>query len=242
MKFKEFLKKIGNSFLNALYPNDIKCILCGKDIPNKEEKFCEKCKNDGIFNTGNRCIVCDTQIKEGNIICDNCKDHKKPFVKCTCPLVYEGKVRSAIIKLKDDRGAYLVKKFAKLMYERLLEEKIDFDIIIPVPSHTKAIRKRGYNPAKLLADELSVLSQKPVKEVLVKNVATTNQKKLNFQERQTNLENAMYLSDKKEIKNKNILIVDDVITTCATVTACTNLCVGAKKVYACAIAKTQLKQ
>ena len=240
MKFTQTLKKLGDKFLDALYPNNFKCTLCGKDIPN-DDKFCKKCKNLNIFNIGNRCVVCDTQIKEGNIICDNCKSFKKPFVKCFCPLVYDDKVRSAIIKLKDDGAAYLVENFASLIYERLLKENIDFDIIVPVPSHKKTIKKRGYNPAKLIANQLSLLTQKPMKEILVKNVLSPKQKTLNFQERQTNLENTMYLTDKNEIKGKTILLVDDIITTCATMTACTNLCKGAKKVYACAIAKTQLK-
>ena len=222
MKFKEKLNTFSEKILDLLFPSNIKCIFCGKDKPN-EDYFCENCLNDKIFNLGNKCIKCDTSIKEGNIICDNCKSVKKYFEKCFCPLIYKDNVKKSILKFKDDNAKYLAKPFADLIHKRILEENVDFDIIVPVPSHEKTVAKRGYNPALLIAEEISKLSNKPVEKVLVKNVLSKNQKNLTFSERQTNLENCMKLVDKEIIKNKNILIVDDIITTCATINACASL-------------------
>lgn len=240
MSFKTKMISLKDIILDAIFPNDIKCILCGKDISNHKDPFCESCKNDDIFNNGNRCKICDSEIKEGNIICDHCKTRKIYFEKCICPLNYSGNVRTTILSFKSDGSKYLAKPFAKIIAERLKNENIDFDIIIPVPSHKKTIKKRGYNPAFLLAEELSKIFNKPVKDVLRKNVVTKNQKFLNYQDRQSNLRNTIVLIDDTEIKNKNILLVDDIITTCATINTCCELLVGSKKIYACSIARQQI--
>lgn len=240
MSFKSFFRKTKEKILDIVFPNDIKCILCDRDIPDHETPICEHCQKENIFNNSNRCVKCDTPIKEGNIVCDHCAGNKRSFKKCFCPFLYDGKVRSAILKLKDDHAKYLAKPLAKYMFERLEKENIDFDVIVPVPSHKKTIRKRGYNPARVLADELSVLSGKPVCDVLIKNVLTKNQKKLNFYDRQTNLKDTMILADKDAIKKKNVLLVDDIITTCATIEVCAQLLHRANKIYACAIARTKL--
>ena len=234
MKFKNQMIKFKDKVLDLIFPNDIKCIFCDRDIPKGD--YCQHC-SESIFNLGTRCEKCDTPIKDGNVICDHCKREKRAFEKAVCPLRYDGDVRRAILKLKDDSAKYLAKPFAKLMFERLEKDNIEFDIIVPVPSHPKTIKRRGYNPALLLAKELALLSGKPVEDVLVKTVLTKNQKLLDYQSRQTNLENSLTISDPKTIKHKTVLIIDDIITTCATIEACASLMHKAKRVYACALAR-----
>lgn len=241
MSFKDFFRKTKDKVLDVVFPNNIKCILCDRDIPDHEIPICEFCEKENIFNNGNRCKICDTPIMEGNIVCDNCAGKKHHFEKCFAPFIYDDKVRKAILKFKDDYAKYMAKPFVKYIYERLLRENIEFDIIVPVPSHKKTIKKRGYNPAKVLADELSILTGKPVCDVLVKNVLTKNQKALNFKDRQTNLKDTIILADKEIIKGKNILLVDDVITTCATMEVCSELMQKANKIYGCAISRTKIK-
>lgn len=241
MNFKEKIIHIKDKILESIFPSDIKCILCGKDIPNFDMPFCEDCLNNNIFNNGNRCSICDMQIKEGNIVCDHCKEKKRSFKKCVCPLNYENKVRQALIKFKSDNAKYLAQPFAELIVKRLKEDKINFDIIVPVPSHKKTIKQRGYNPAMLIAENISKLTQKPVKDVLCKNVLTKNQKLLNYQQRQENLQNSIILLNKEEIKDKIVLIVDDVVTTGATLEICASLLKSAKEIYTCAVARNQIK-
>lgn len=238
MNIRNLLTKLKNGVLDAVFPNGFCCIFCGVDIP--EGDVCTACQKLDIFNTSNRCTICDTPIKDGNIICDHCKTNKRAFHKAYCPLLYEGNVRSSILKLKSDGAKYLAAPFARLIYNRLQEEKVDFDIIVPVPSHSKTIKKRGYNPTKVLADELSKLCGKQVCDVLVKTTLTKNQKFLNFSERQTNLENTLTLADSKAIKGKVVLLVDDIITTGATINACAALLHKANKVYACAVARRSI--
>ncbi len=239
-KISVYFKKFTDLILETLYPSKIKCIFCDKDVP-KGSYVCNNCLKEDFFNIGEtRCMVCDKPILEGNIICDHCKMIKHHYNKSTSPFIYKGNVRRAILKFKSDGAKYLAEPFARFMVERLLKEKIDFDIIIPVPSHPKSIKKRGYNPARLLADEISKLTHKPVKDILCKVTLTQNQKYLNYKERQENLENSIILKDKSIIKNKNVLIVDDIITTGATIETCAKLLKGASNIYGCSVAKTDL--
>lgn len=236
----KIFKKIKDIFLNSLYPNNIKCIFCDNDLGD-EGLICDECLKNGYLNKGTRCVICDVEIKEGNKICDNCKREKPKFVKAVCPFVYKDNVRSSILKFKSDGAKYLAKPFAKFIFNRLNEENIHFDMIIPVPSHKDTIKKRGYNQAKILADEIALLSGKPVEEVIIKNVKTKTQKSLSFKDRHKNLENSMTLTDKKIIKGKNILLVDDILTTGATVNYCSQLLMGCNGVYVGAIARNEIK-
>lgn len=236
MKIKDNLIKLKDILFNALYPTDIKCIFCGCDIPTPTF-ICKDCLNEEIFNEGNRCLKCDTPIKEENSICDHCKKSKRHFEKVYCPFKYDGKVRKALLKFKSDGAKYLARPFATFISHRLEQEEVDFDIIVPVPSFRKTIRQRGYNPARVLADELSKITSKPVEDILYKVIQTKNQKYLSYDERQSNLENSIMLLNNSVIKGKNILIIDDIITTGATAEACAKLLNKANIIYVCAVAR-----
>ncbi len=232
-------KKIKDKVLDIVFPDDLRCLLCGGELDG-QEVFCSRCLDIDIFNEGTRCMYCDAMIKDDNTVCDFCRDNHHLFEKCFCPLNYNGIVRKTVLRLKEDNAKYLAKGFAKLIYDRLADENLKIDFIVPVPSHISMIKKRGYNPALLIANELSSLMNVPVCEALVKNAKTPNQKFLNYKERFANISSTIQLVDSKTIKDKNILIVDDVITTCATVDACANLMKKAKHIYACAVARTNL--
>lgn len=233
-------KKIKDYFLNALYPQRIKCLFCENELED-DYPICKECLKEDYFNDGTRCQICDLRIKEDNLICDHCKSNKPMFVKAFCPFIYKGNVRKSILKFKDDGAKYLAKPFAKFMFNRLQENNITFDIIVPVPSHKDTIKKRGYNPAKLLADEIATLSRRPVVEALVKNVKTKNQKSLNFKERHENLIDSMTLVNIDLVKGKKILLVDDVLTTGATLNYCSELMHKANEIYVSTIARNELK-
>ncbi len=235
MNLKTKFLKIKDLILDALFPDKFKCIFCGKDIPS--DFICKDCLKQDIFNEGNRCEICDTSIKEGNIVCEHCQKMKRHFKKVYSPFRYDGIVRKAILQFKSDGAKYLAKGFAEFIAQRLEVEQLEYDVIIPIPSHKKTIRKRGYNPAKVLAEELSKITSKPVVDVLYKVTQTKNQKLLNYNERQTNLENSIMLLNNSVIKNKNILLIDDIITTGATIETCAKLCNKAKNIYACAVAR-----
>ncbi|MDX8338109.1 phosphoribosyltransferase family protein [Draconibacterium sp. IB214405] len=105
-----------------------------------------------------------------------------------------------------------------------LLESPDFaavDVIIPVPLHSRKAKKRGYNQSEWIARGVAEVLEKPVDtKTLHRKVFTLTQTKRNRYERWQNVETVFGLSDPKGIENKHVLLVDDVVTTGATLEAC----------------------
>lgn len=240
MKFTEFLRKTKEKALNALFPKEIKCIFCGRDIYDFDiTPYCEECAKENYFNIGNRCIYCDMQLPEGNLVCDFCQKRHKAFEKAFCPLRYTRRVRSTIPKLKSDYAKYLATPLSKLIFKRIEESKITIDVVLPVPVHKKTMRRRGYNQSLLLAEELAKLLNATLDTTsITKEEMTENQKELPYRKRLKNVENCFKLNDKTKLLDKNVLIVDDIMTTGSTLNAIAKLVKPhAYHVYVSAIAR-----
>ncbi|MFN3784934.1 MAG: ComF family protein [Spirosomataceae bacterium] len=105
-------------------------------------------------------------------------------------------------------------------YGKLIEKEIEeyhLDYLLPVPMHPKKLRKRGYNQAEIFANGLTKSLQiETITNILVKTRETVSQTKENKQERFENIKGSFEIKDEKAIVGKNIGIVDDVLTTGAT--------------------------
>ena len=118
------------------------------------------------------------------------------------------------------------------------------DYMVCVPMSKARLRKKGFNHSLLLAKDLSKLSNIIfLKDALIKIKDTKTQVGLNYDERKRNLKNSFILKEKYKntLKNKNILIVDDVFTTGSTINECAKalkLCGKANKIISITIAKT----
>ena len=230
------------NFLRLIFPPDIKCIFCGKDINHFYERpFCDSCGKTLSFNVGNRCRICDEPIENEAIVCDNCQKRKHYYRHAYCPFVYVDKVRQNLLSYKSDNRRYLALGYALLIVKYIGEDIKNFDLITYVPMTKTREKERSFNQSKLLAEEISKLTDLPVVESLKKNFDTKAQKELNYNERLKNIQNIFSIINKKEIKDKNILLVDDIITTCATVNACAKeLSKYANSISACAVARNKL--
>jgi len=166
-----------------------------------------------------------------------CIETPKFFKKVYSPYKYEGLLRDVIKDFKYNNKPYYYKMLGELLYQHIKDEKIDFDIITYVPLHKNKKRRRGYNQSQLIAkyigNRMNVSSEKLIKRL----VDTKPQNQLNREDRKNNLKNTF--SSEKKIKNKNILLVDDVYTTGTTLNACSEalLKVGAKNIYALTLAR-----
>ena len=141
------------------------------------------------------------------------------------------------------------KKFlvGKFLGEKLAEnfkdtfKKWNLDLIIPVPLHHLRIADRGFNQSDYIAIGISKVTSIKKDNLIIKRVRfTESQTLLNPLERKLNMENAFKVRNKKKIEQKTILLVDDIITTGATIKECAKVLLlnGAKKVYACSVAIT----
>ena len=244
LNLKKFFVKAGNASLNLLYPQNMKCMFCGKDIPDFEKQpFCDDCKKQEIFNNGHRCKFCENPLHDESDVCENCKNNHNLFQKAFCPFLYNNLTRSPILKFKNDYGKYLTPTFAKYIVDDIKKANITIDLIIPVPLHKKKRKARGYNQAEVLANQLGKELNVPVDTTsILKIKQTKQQKKLDYKQRQSNLFSTFLLTTKTNIKDKNILIVDDIMTTCATVNAISALIKKyVNNIYVATIARRDLK-
>ena len=107
----------------------------------------------------------------------------------------------------------------------------EIDIIVPIPIHPTKLRKRGYNQSTYIANGISEILDIPVREdIIIKKFNTTSQTQKNRIERVKNVLSSFSLEEKNGIQGRHILIVDDVLTTGATIEACGNRLLEARGV------------
>ncbi len=194
-----------------------------------------------------KCGICG-KIGEG-YICNNCynmfiinKIYKNYNSERFHMLKYEGIIRDKLIEYKFNDKPYLYRMF----YEILIKDKnaCDFfkgyDIIIPVPIHKKRKTLRGYNQSELIAKKLSDKFKMPMYiDVLKKQINTIPQSSLGKKARKNNAQNVYKVDNMQKIKNKNVVILDDIYTTGATANECIKVLkdAGAYRVGIVTIAK-----
>ena len=233
------VKKIITKILNIIFP--VKCVCCKKISENAagEDILCKNCRY--ILNA------------ESGLNCRKCKN---PPYLCKCKKVgnideivfsyfYSGdKIRQAIYKIKKANLYYINEFFAKDMYNSLkLCDRIktgDIDFITNTPRMKSSVKLYGYNQTKVLAKFISKytgISYMPILEA--SKLYDKEQKSLNQSERVLNVRNKFTpvknISKNKDIlKGKNILIIDDVVTTGSTLSECARVMknIGANHVYA----------
>ncbi len=204
-----FLEKL----LNIIFP--IQCGICGK-IGNS---ICDKCYND---------------LKKYEI--------KKQYEDLFFAYKYEGVIRNLIIKYKFHDKSYLYKTFSEILLKNknLCKFLKCYDIIIPVPLHKKRLQERGYNQADLIAKEIAKKTGLAYyNNVLIKNKNIKPQSIKNIQERVNDVLGIYEVKNSELIKEKNILIFDDIYTTGSTAQECKKelLKSGANKVGILVLAK-----
>ena len=142
---------------------------------------------------------------------------------------YEGKIRKIIIDYKFNEKSYIYVTFVNFLLKnkKVFEKIIEYDIIVPVPISKKRKKERGYNQSLLIAKEISKqLKNEYNKELkletkcLYKTKNTIEQSKLNKEEREKNAQNVYELKNQQILRNKKILLFDDIYTTGNTANSC----------------------
>ena len=130
-------------------------------------------------------------------------------------------MREAVHQLKYQNLRALAMPLAKMLQEYLTASPLDVDVLVPVPLHRKRLRERGYNQARLLAQELGKLINIPVMDdVLVRLRHTPPQARTaNVAERTQNIADAFSCRD-NSLRSRRVLLIDDVATSGTTLNAC----------------------
>ena len=153
----------------------------------------------------------------------------------------KGRVQQMLHKLKykgaKELGEHLGYRYGSLLSDHQYNDK--FDLIVPVPLHKYKLRRRGYNQSECFAKGISDSMKLPLNtSTLVRILDTATQTRKNRLDRWQNVEQVFRVKQQETVKGKHILLVDDVMTTGATLEACTAslLTAGAAKVSVVTIA------
>lgn len=202
------------------------------------------------------CLHCKVKIA-ANHLCPNCrnkikilipphcysqlKDKKNNTLKINSSSSYQGPVKDLIHFFKYHNYTHLSSTLAKLMIKQLNiikfnPQKYDFITFIPLSPYKKKLR--GYNQARLLAICIAKYFQLPLKDdIIISKYIKNSQTKLSSRKRKENVQGKFIV--RKNLKNKNILLIDDVLTTGSTISACWQALSekGASKIYSITLAK-----
>lgn len=198
-----------------------------------------------------KCVLCRKLLKKQETdLCHSCRTETAEFVKAkrripfvadwTAVWYYSGSVRKSLLRYKFYNARSYASVYGRFLAMRLLKEYPDgIDCLTWVPISSRRLRKRGYDQVALLAQAVGrEWDQEPVR-LLQKDKDTKPQSTLNdAAKRRANIMGAYRVTDKTAVAGKRILLLDDIITTGATVSECARvlLTAGAKEVHCAAVA------
>lgn len=224
MKTIQFIKRI-------FFPK--RCSVCSEIVPLSDQ-YCSCCGEDETTIGAGFCPHCG--YDEERCICG--KNSTREFSHLAAVYIYSGAVRQKICAFKFENEKQLSSFFAEKMSERVANvfPEADFDFVCFVPSTKATLKKRGYNQSELLAKEIAKHFFIPCKNVLLKIKDTPSQHTLNAKQRSNNITGSIVCIE--EMKDKTVLLCDDVKTTGATLSTCIDALKAAsvKDVYCICIA------
>lgn len=243
----KIFNKIKDFALDTLFP--IHCLSC-----RKEGFFiCEECFQKIQLLSFQLCPRCEKYITEKGCLCQSCRN-KFPISNLVVACRYkENDIDRLVHLLKYNFVQDLHVPLGRLLVKIILKNNLPLpDIIVPIPLHKRRLRWRGFNQSELLANYVSEnltpgFSIPVFSEIILRKKYTPPQMKIGkYSERRKNMEEAFEINNKYDLsnnllKNKTILLVDDICTTGATLSECAKVLKqnGAKKVMAAAIARQE---
>ena len=203
-----------NSIIGLLYPSV--CAACGTTLFQWENLVCTRCRSL-LPKTG-------YELNEDNPL--SRLFYGKVRLKAVTACYFfskEGKVQHLIHELKykgnADAGVFLGQELGKCIKDAPLFQSIDY--LIPVPLHFQRERKRGYNQSMMIAQGVSEITGIPIgKQFLLRSVNTSTQTHKSKEERWQNVKDIFELRHTEQLEGKYVLLIDDVLTTGATLEAC----------------------
>ena len=225
-----------NKFLNILFPE--LCPICQE--PSSDHKIapvCTECWHTIQPYEGPGCRKCGRPlVSDVSRTCGYCLKDEPAFKRAGSFGTYDGALKKAINLFK----YYNVKRLSVPLSEIMLLSRMpQVETVIPVPLYIKRLRQRGFNQSALIAGHMaSCMGAEPVIGSLIKIRDTMPQVGLSSAERRKNIRNAFEIRNGELIRNKSVLLIDDVITTGATAGECSRVLkkAGAGEVYVMALA------
>ncbi|MGZ5938794.1 MAG: double zinc ribbon domain-containing protein [Rhizomicrobium sp.] len=240
---ESMLRRAGRGVVDLLFPP--LCISCRAQVSDPGA-FCSKCWQSIAFLDGAMCDCCGLPFEldpGAQTLCAACHASPPSFDKARAVMRYDEHSRGPILALKHADRLDLAPGFGRWLERSGRELLEQTDVILPVPLHPRRLWARRYNQSAELTRTLGRLTGKPVNfEVLIRARHTASQGAMpSARARQRNMQGAFRVSagHKSAIAGRNTLLIDDVLTTGATVDACARALkrAGAAKVFVLALAR-----
>ncbi len=213
----------------------IPCPACKDEIQdNKKVNFCSNCYSKLNFIQPPFCPCCGGHLDGILDLCSKClKEPTAPWENGFSVLSMKDFSRMLIRRFKYGNDTSLARPLGLLASQVIDKSSLDLDIITHIPLHWFKRLKRGYNQSSLIVKIISSQTSLKHLNLLTRKKYTKSQTKLSHSMREKNLLNAFSVSKEAIIKNRVILLVDDVYTTGSTLRSATNALLegGAKKIY-----------
>jgi len=241
------LAEVSDAIVSVFFPAG--CRICDGLLAGASRvPLCEGCLSSFERLPGILCEICGRPLqilarKEGEpLLCPACKEKTYAFERARSFAVYEGALVRAILLLKFEQieplGAWFAERLAELANAE--PDALAADVVVPVPLHRQRERERGYNQAALLSKPLAKKLRLPHKSVLLMRTrARPDKQVLSLEERWESVRGAFATRPGSQVDNLRVLLVDDVLTTGATLDACSRALrdAGAKSVVALTVAR-----
>lgn len=213
--------KLNRVALDLLFPKW--CVGCGKE----GSFICDSCFQSLLRILPPLCPRCGRPQASG-ILCANCVSWPAAIDGIRSPFQFQGVMRKAIHQLKYRNLRAIAEPLAGLLSDCLTKYCLPSEVLVPVPLHSKRLRERGYNQSGLLARELAKLTGLPVVDgcLIRDRLAPPQAKTQNVKERRENVADAFTCRDHR-LEGSQVLLVDDVTTSGATLDSCAAALKGA---------------
>lgn len=218
------LRNLLKGLVDIVYPKT--CVVCKSGIRNKDsvdEVICLDCWSKIRKNTPPFCHSCGRQLQKNNItkhICPGCVRKQLHFDRAYSPCIYEGTIKELIHEFKYKGKDYLGRTLSRLMIEFIREYNLPveyLDFIVPVPLHKNRLREREFNQSQVLSQHIGQEFGKDIRDnILMRHRPTQTQTELDTEKRLSNVKDSFTVINKNTLCGKNILLIDDVMTTAAT--------------------------
>ncbi len=173
------------------------------------------------------CVQCKKFLQSNIIFCVTCENQIKPVVSSQLQIgttktvtvfamsAYNDPIRSLILA-KSWRNRLAAKQLGQLIWKKTYIKNTPFDLIVPVPLHWSRYAWRGYNQAEVIAEQLSALSGKPIINAVMRTKRTPFLSSVSAKQRAAMIKDVFQLTHQSQLIGKKILLVDDLLTTGAT--------------------------
>jgi ComF family protein len=241
------LREVSDAIVSVFFPAG--CRICDTLLTSaRRVPVCEECLASFQRVPNIVCEVCGRPLpglarKEGEpLLCPACQNRTYAFERARSFALYEGAVVRAILLLKFEQieplGAWFAERLADLV--KAEGNILAADVVVPVPLHRERERERGYNQAALLSKPLAKKLRLPHKAVLLMRTrARPDKQVLSLEERWESVRGAFATRPGSQVDNLRVLLIDDVLTTGATLDACARALreAGAKSVMGLTVAR-----